>query len=148
MKRFVRVAMALLVVLLSGTSALAQTMDGSGGWGMKGSYQRMYNPATVETVSGEVVGVETMMPMKGMGSGIHLTLKTEKETIPIHLGPSWFLERLDSTINKGDRVEVKGSRVTMMGKAAIIAAEVRKGANLLLLRDGNGVPVWSGWRRR
>lgn len=144
MKQLVRAAMALLVVLLSGTSALAQGMGGSGGWGMRGSYQRMYNPATVETVSGEVVSVETMMPMKGMGSGIHLTLKTEKETLPIHLGPSWFLDRLDSTIEKGDRIKVKGSRVTMMGKTTIIAAEVKKGDNLLLLRDGNGVPVWSG----
>lgn len=147
MKQFVRAALALLVVLLSGTSALAQGMGGSGGWGMRGSYQRMYNPATVETVSGEVVSVETMMPMKGMGSGIHLTLKTEKETLPVHLGPSWFLDRLDSNIEKGDRIKVKGSRVTMMGKTTIIAAEVKKGDNLLLLRDGNGVPVWSGWRR-
>jgi DNA helicase TIP49 (TBP-interacting protein) len=107
----------------------------------------MYNPATVETVSGEVVSVETMMPMKGMGSEIHLTLKTEKETIPVHLGPSWFLDRLDSKIEKGDRIRVKGSRVTMAGKTTIIAAEVKKGDNLLLLRDTNGVPVWSGWRR-
>ena len=147
MKRFVCVTMALLVVLLTGTSALAQGMGGSGGWGMRGSYQRMYNPATVESVSGQVVSVETMMPMKGMGSGIHLTLKTDKETIPVHLGPSWFIERLDSKIAKGDRIEVKGSRVTMMGNATIIAAEVKKGNNLLLLRDTNGVPVWSGWRR-
>ncbi|WP_041532244.1 hypothetical protein [Pelobacter propionicus] len=147
MKRFVRVAMAGVVVFLTGTMAMAQGMGGSGGWGMRGSYQRMYNQATVESVSGQVVSVDTMMPMKGMGSGIHLTLKTDKETIPVHLGPSWFIERLDSKIEKGDRIEVKGSRVTMMGNATIIAAEVKKGTNLLLLRDKNGVPVWSGWRR-
>jgi hypothetical protein len=45
-------------------------------------------------------------------------------------------------------VEVKGSRVTFEGKPAIIAAEVKKGDEVLKLRDENGFPMWSGWRRR
>jgi hypothetical protein len=82
-----------------------------------------------------------------MGRGIHLQLKTEKETIPVHLGPDWFIERLDTKVEKGDMIEVKGSRVSFDGKPAIIAAEVKKGDNSLILRDSAGVPVWSGWRR-
>ncbi len=120
---------------------------GSGGWGMGSGYQRMYNPATVETVSGEVISVDRITPMKGMGSGIHLQLKTGKETVSIHLGPAWYIERLDARIEKGDRVEIKGSRVTVAGKPAIIAAEVKKGDALLKLRDDSGTPVWAGWRR-
>jgi hypothetical protein len=137
---------ALLVVLTVSTVS-AQSWRGSGGWGMKGAYQRMYNPATVETVSGEVVSVEKITPKKGMQYGIHLTLKTAKETIPVHLGPGWFIERLDTKIEKGDRIEVTGSRVTIDGKPAIIASEVKKGENVLVLRDKAGIPVWSGWRR-
>ncbi len=114
---------------------------------MKGSYQRMYNPATVETIKGEVVAVEKVKPMKGMQYGIHLMVKTDKETIPVHLGPSWYIDRQDTKIEKGDRIEVKGSRVTFDGKPAIIAAEVKKGDHVLLLRDSAGVPAWSGWRR-
>jgi len=125
-----------------------QQWRGSGGWGMEGSYQRMYDPAKVETVSGEVVGVDKMTPKTGMKNGIHLRLKTERETIPVHLGPSWYIERLDTRIEKGDRVEIKGSRVMVDGKPAIIAAEVRKGDDLLQLRDAGGVPAWAGWRRR
>lgn len=120
---------------------------GSGGWGMGGAFQRMYNPATVESVSGEVVSVDRMVPMKGMGTGIHLKLKTDKETVSIHLGPAWFVDRLETGIRKGDRIEVKGSQVTVAGKPAIIAAEIKKGDALLKLRDDNGVPVWAGWRR-
>jgi hypothetical protein len=45
-------------------------------------------------------------------------------------------------------VEVRGSRVTMGGKPVIIAAEVRKGDAVLTLRDDQGVPMWSGWRRQ
>jgi hypothetical protein len=148
MKQFACVTLALLVVLLTGVSAMAQGMGGGGGWGMRGDYQRMYNPATVETLSGEVVGVDRVAPLRGMGMGVHLSLKTPRETIPVHLGPAWFVERLELKIAKGDRIQVKGSRVVMSGKAAIIAAEVKKGDALLQLRDAAGIPVWSGWRKR
>lgn len=36
------------------------------GWGMNSPYQRVYNPATVETLTGEIVSIGTMSPMKGM----------------------------------------------------------------------------------
>jgi hypothetical protein len=120
---------------------------GSGGWGMGSQYNRMYNPATVETVSGTVEAVDKVTPMKGMYSGIHVMLKTDKETISIHVGPEWYVERLDTKIQKGDTIEVKGSRVTVAGKPAVIAAEIKKGDNVLVLRDNAGIPAWAGWRR-
>ncbi|MDI6790408.1 MAG: DNA-binding protein [Thermodesulfobacteriota bacterium] len=139
-----------LSVLLVVSLALAQPWKGwrgSGGWGMGTQYQRMYDPATVETISGTVEAVDKTTPMRGMHYGIHLLVKTDKETISVHLGPEWYLERLDTKIEKGDEVQVKGSRVTMMGNPAIIAAEVKKGDAVLKLRDDNGIPVWSGWKR-
>jgi len=57
------------------------------------------------------------------------------------------MERLDTKIEKGDKIEVKGSRVTFAGKPAIIAAEVKKGDNTVILRDSAGIPAWAGWRR-
>jgi len=120
---------------------------GSGGWGMGSQYNRMYNPATVETLSGAVETVDKVMPMKGMHSGVHVVLKTDKETISVQLGPEWYIERLDTKIQKGDKIEVKGSRVTFAGKPAIIAAEVKKGDSTLVLRDSAGIPAWAGWRR-
>lgn len=120
---------------------------GSGGWGMGSQYNSMYNPTTVETVLGTVELVDRVTPMKGMNYGIHLVIKTDKETIAVHLGPSWYIERLDTKIEKGDRIEVKGSRVTIAGKPAIIAAEVKKGDNVLVLRDSQGIPAWAGWRK-
>jgi hypothetical protein len=120
---------------------------GSGGWGMGSPYQRMYNPATVETVSGVVESVDKITPMNGMYSGIHLVLKTDKEAIAIHLGPEWYIERQDVKIEKGDKIEVKGSRITFESKPVIIAAECKKGDGVLVLRDSSGVPAWAGWRR-
>jgi hypothetical protein len=149
-KKLVVCLIIALSMLLSASLAFAQPIRGwrgSGGWGMGGNYQRMYNPATVETLTGEVLAVERIRPVRGMSYGIHLMMKTSKETISVHLGPEWYIERLDSKIEKGDRIEVKGSRVTILGKPVIIAAEVKKGDGVLVLRDSSGMPAWSGWRR-
>jgi hypothetical protein len=121
--------------------------QGSGGWGTENAYQRIYNPAMTESLSGEVVSVEEIKPMKGMRAGIHLLVKSGKETVSVHLGPAWYIERLDTQISEGDTIEIKGSRVSFEGKPAIIAAEIKKGDVVLRLRDDQGISVWSGWRR-
>jgi hypothetical protein len=141
------VAVSLLLLASIALAAPWKGWRGSGGWGMGSAYQRMYDPATVETLSGTVESVDKVTPMKGMHYGIHLLLKTGKETIDVHLGPGWYIERLDTKIEKGDKIEVKGSRVTIAVKPAIIAAEVKKGDSILVLRDSAGVPAWAGWRR-
>jgi hypothetical protein len=121
---------------------------GSGGWGAGSPYNKMYDPKTVETVTGEVVSVSQITPNKGMGAGVHMILKTGKETISVHLGPGWYLENQDVKIEAKDKVEVKGSKITFGGTPAIIAMEVKKGDEVLKLRDDAGYPVWAGWRRR
>ncbi len=141
----------LLILILSVSAAFAQRergWQGSGGWGMGAQYQRIYNPATVETISGVVESVSKITPFKGMRYGIHIVLKTEKEDISVHLGPGWYIEGLDMKIDKGDKLEVKGSRVKVADKEAIIASEVKKGDYTLILRDSAGIPAWAGWRRR
>ncbi|MCC7212668.1 MAG: DNA-binding protein [Candidatus Brocadia sp.] len=121
---------------------------GGGGWGAGAQYSRMYDPKTVETVSGEVVSVDVITPVKGMCYGIHLMVKTGKETISVHLGPGWYIENQDTKIEAKDKVEITGSRIIFEGKPAIIAAEVKKGEETLKLRDEKGFPLWSGWRKR
>jgi len=146
------ITMAFLFGLLLASDALAQRgkmrWPGSGGWEMGGAYGRMYDPAKVETISGVVEKVEQFTGRRGMSPGIHIVLKTDQESIPVHLGPAWFIQRLDTKIEPGDKVEAKGSRITFSGKPAIVAAEIRKGDDVLVLRDANGVPAWGGWRRR
>ena len=108
----------------------------------------MYDSKTVETITGEVASVDRITPSKGMGGGVHMLVKTDKETISVHLGPSWYIENQDVKIEPKDKVEVKGSKITFGGKPAIIAAEVKKGDDVLKLRDDAGYPVWAAWRRR
>lgn len=83
---------SLLVSLVALTStALAgswQGWRGGGSWGMNSAYQRNYNPATGETLPGEMVSMDWITPMQGMKFGIHLTLKTGKETVSSHGSPA------------------------------------------------------------
>ena len=143
------IAVAVLVVALAFTaSAFAAPRMGMGGWGMGTTYGRMYNPQTVETISGEVVKVEKITPMKGMSNGIHILVKTDTGETSVHLGPSWYIDKQDTKIAVGDKVVVKGSKVDISGKPAVIAAEVQKDDEVLKLRDDNGYPAWAGWRKR
>ncbi|MDA8089378.1 MAG: hypothetical protein M0Z61_04035 [Nitrospiraceae bacterium] len=138
----------VLFFAVSSAPAAWKGWRGSGGWGMGSAYQRMYNPQTVEPISGTIESVDKFTPMRGMGYGIHLMVKTDKETIPVHLGPGWYIERQDMKFKKGDKVEVTGSRVTFEGKPAIIAQEVKKDGGTLILRDDAGIPEWAGWRMK
>jgi hypothetical protein len=147
----IMVLFALVSMVGFAAEALAQRgMDwkGGGGWGPNTHYHRMYNPQTIENITGEVVAIDMITPMKGMGYGVHMMVKTDQETISVHLGPSWYIENQDIKIEVGDKIEVRGSRIIFDDAPSMIAAEVKKGGETLILRDKNGFPVWSGWRRR
>jgi hypothetical protein len=153
MKRIKIISWMSVLVLVAATAAWAQPGMGPGGgrgrgWGAGDPYSRMYNPKTVETLSGEVVSVEKFAPGRQISYGVHFTLKTAKETVPVHLGPSWYLEKQGVVFAPGDKVEVTGSRITYQGQPTIIAAEVKKGGQVLKLRDAAGVPAWAGQGRR
>jgi hypothetical protein len=140
-----------LVFFLCSTDIFAQrgiNRNESGGWGTGSNYGRMYDTNTVETIKGRVTKVERIIQTKGRSCGIHLMIKTDKETISVHLGPAWFIEKQDIKINVKDTLKVKGSRINYEGTPAIIAAEVEKENQTLHLRDEIGIPVWSGGGRR
>ena len=118
MRKLLAISAVCAVLLLPlGPEALAQGMKwrGSGGWGPGSAYGRMYDSKTVETVTGEVVKVDRITPMRGMSGGVHLVVKTDKGDVSVHLGPQWYLENQDVKIEPKDKVEIKGSRVTWRG---------------------------------
>ena len=149
MKRPIVITMVALSVLATSVAVAQpwQGWKGCGGWCRSGTYGRMYDPAKVETMSGEVASVEQVTPMRRMGAGIGLTLNTAPGAAVVHLGPQWFIERQDVKIVPGDTVEIKGVQAVRGGQNIFIAGEVKKGSEVLKLRDDAGIPVWSGWRR-
>ena len=105
MKRVGIILAAILVAsltVITDSSAQSQGMGRrQGGWGPGSPYARLYNPQTVETMSGVVASIERFTPSKGMSHGVHALLKTDKESIVVHLGPAWFI---DNQIRRSDRV--------------------------------------------
>lgn len=144
MKRMKVWGIALSVLLLTGASvAFGQQGTGQGRQG-----PRYYNPATETTVKGTIEQVRQVNGRKGWWTGTHLTLKTAKETLDVHIGPSWFLAEKKFSVAKGEQIEVTGSKIKYQGADAIIAREVKKGKQVLVLRNAQGIPEWSGGRRR
>jgi len=104
--------------------------------------QNDYDAKTVETIGGKVLSIEKTRPAKRRGYWIDLMLQTEKETIAVQLGPAWYIDKQTPRIEANDTITVTGSRVTMDGRSAIVAADIAKGNELLKLRENNGIPVW------
>lgn len=151
-------AASLALLTLTGSQALADRTWQQDRWMAQypgqmrtersNQYHRMYDPNTVETIRGQVVGTNSFTAGRGMWQGRQLLVKTGNQTIAVHLGPAWYLNNQDFPIKNGDEIEVTGSRIDFSGSPAIIAAEVRQGGKVLKLRDNNGIPVWNVRDRR
>src|SRR5215467_239483 len=141
MKR-IAVLIGLTTLLLVGVAAASIPTDH---WQMPGPMMMGYYDLKAEvTFKGSVTKIERMGTdhMRGMG-GIRLIVKGEDETYTVHLGPADFVEKT-MTFKEGDSVEVKASRMPMMGETVFMAREVQKGDTVLKLRDEYGIPLWPG----
>ena len=129
--------LSILSLVLAG-AAWGQTgpRDGPGG-GPSG----LYDPQTVATVSGVVVSLTPPQAEAGLPYLAYLTLRTETGKIKVFLGPSLYVDKLPVQINVLDKIQVTGSKITWEGKPVILAAEVKKGDQVLKLRETNGTPV-------
>jgi len=107
----------------------------------------MYDPATEVTMKGTVEAVKQLAGPRGW-AGTHLSLKTDAETLDVHVGPSWFLTQSKISFAKGDQIEVTGSKVKFENSDALIAREIKKGDKTITLRNAQGIPAWSGGHRR
>ena len=76
----------------------------------------------------------------GAGGGTHVTLKTNTESIDVHLGPTAWLREQGISLVAGDRVEILGSRVTMHRGPVLMAREVKRGETTWTLRRAPSTP--------
>jgi hypothetical protein len=142
--------MALLIAAALPLAASAQApADGGGagpGWRRGGQGARLFDPATVTTVEGEILEIQRI-PRGRRGEGIHLTL-AGNEKLAVHVGPSFFVDQQALKLAKGDQIAVKGSRITPDGEPTVIAQEITRDTETMVLRDASGFPVWAGARGR
>lgn len=131
---------ALLLALVVPLAGLAQAGPGPRP-GAPGA--RMFDPKNVTTVRGEVLEVQRIDGPRGQ-SGVHAIVAVGAEKLPVLLGPAFYVDAQELKLAKGDRIEVLGSRVTIRGAPALVAQEIRRGDQVLKLRDEQGLPRWRG----
>jgi hypothetical protein len=101
-----------------------------------------YDPATVVTVTGTVIGEVRVETSRGTPN-VRLALKTADGTVSVHLGPASWIDRQPLRLARGDEVSVTGSRFTFEDKVGLIARSVTRGSDRLALRDATGRPAWA-----
>jgi hypothetical protein len=96
-----------------------------------------YDRGTVQTLSGTVIDVQNVI------SKVHLLLRVGRATIVVQLGPASWLARHNFSLAPGRQVTVTGSRINRLRRSFLIAREIKKSNQVLLLRDENGRPLWT-----
>lgn len=144
MKRLVIMSLSILITgLLVSVPLYAQ--GGRDAKNVRQQYYRMYDFNTVETIEGTVAEVIYRSGKIAGMQGVEIKVKTSSTTIPVHLGPRWYIEQQEP-VKESDRITVTGSRITFEGESVLVASKVQRGEMALQLRDQQGFPVWRGWR--
>ncbi|MCL2690032.1 MAG: DNA-binding protein [Chitinispirillia bacterium] len=148
MKRFILV---ILLIVISVPAFSQIRFRGSDGWGCNTNtrYEQLFNNFALETFTGSVSRVDTITPMTNMSVAVRLILAADGGgTMPIHLGPAWFVLNQDLNFPSNDKIEVRGSRASISGSEFVMAVEVRRKDRILRFRDDDGNPFWCVFRRR
>jgi len=74
---------------------------------------------------------------------VHLMMKNGEDVVDLYLGPKSFMDDMGVSFSKGDELAFTGSKVKYGGADLILAREVVKGSDSLVLRDEKGNPVWN-----
>ncbi len=126
----------VLVVLLLTAVVLAQKPAGP-----------KYDFATEAKLKGVVEEVKEV-PNSCLGETCLLViLKTADGNVEVQIAPVDFLKDMEVTFAKGDELQIVASKVMKEGNALMLAREVTRGNNQLVLRDKKGEPVWT-WMKK
>ena len=101
-----------------------------------------YDPATEAKFKGTIE--ELKMPSKEKDIA-YLTIKSGTDTFEIYLCPKSFIDDMGVIFAKGDEIAFTGSKVKQGDTDMVLAREVVKGTDTLVLRDQKGNPVWN-WK--
>ena len=100
-----------------------------------------YDTATETEINGTI---EDIKPAAGdrKTALIGLMVKSESATVQVSLCSKPFLDGLGVAFAKGDKLEITGSKVKRGDLEQVLAREVVKGNDTIVLRDKTGQPVW------
>jgi hypothetical protein len=96
-----------------------------------------WNPATVATVSGKLVGV-----WRDRHYGVVVGVDTDKEDVVLlSVGPSYFIDP-KITFASDDQIEATGSRVDYNGHTEMLVSTLKRGDLTVKVRTDKGKKLW------
>jgi len=132
--------LSLLVLLaaLAPAPAFAEAAPPAG----KSSPKARFDPATVVTVTGKVLGEQRIDNGKGK-KAVRLVIKVGDDQVSVQLGPDSYVDGQKIRFAAGDEVTVKGSKFVYSNKYGLIAQAVTRGTETVVFRSAKGKPAWS-----
>jgi hypothetical protein len=104
---------------------------------------KVFNPANITVMSGTVTAINRSVPQSpDQPVQVGFTLQSPLGPIRVMMGPASFVDQQPVQIAAGDVVEVTGWLVTRGRKSRLIAGQVKKGNQVLRLRNEQGQPLW------
>jgi len=108
---------------------------------IQGPSSPKYDVQTETKIKGTVEDVRLPPGAKEI---VYLLMRSGPDAaVEIYLCPKAFLNDMGVTFAKGDQIVVTGSKVKQGDADIILAREVVKGTDTLVLRDDKGKPVWN-----
>lgn len=142
MSNYLRAA-AMVFVVVAVIVALSTT-----GFAQKVSLPKYDAKTEVHIAKAAVQDVKEVILTSGQ-QRVVLTVKAGEETLEVYLAPKAYLDTMDTAFAKGDDVEITGSKLKGADdKPILLAREVVKGQNSLVLRDKAGEPVWTWMEKK
>jgi sporulation protein YlmC with PRC-barrel domain len=117
--------------------------------GIGDPYKKIFDSKTIKTISGQIIKID-QVPEFRFGLQMRLTVFIDKKDIlPVYLGPAFYIigPEQEKHFKLGDTVTVSGSLVTVKGEPLMIAMTVKRGNEILRLRDQVGIAAWIGWKK-
>jgi hypothetical protein len=135
----------ILVTLLVSNIAWADAEENDG-WERESRFNSFFDEDTLVYITGEITDINReYKPLSDMADGLAVTVKTEDgKSHLVTVGPTWFTsfykKKWDPAV--GDRVDIRGSKVTVDGTDMIMARWGRKDDLQMTVRTRHGKPVW------
>lgn len=102
--------------------------------------QPKYDISTETMLKGTIE--EVKLPSGSAKEIAHLLVRVGAETVDVYLCPKSFLDDMGVSFHKAEEITLTGSKAKEGEAELILAREVVKGTDTLVLRDAKGNPIW------
>jgi sporulation protein YlmC with PRC-barrel domain len=113
-------------------------------WQAGSKYNRYYTPGKVSTLTGTIETVGMFRPSPRATVGLSLRVRTTTGTIVmVQAGPLPYMNRQSVAFRPGDHITITGAAADVGWNRVFIASDIRRGGDVVILRNPDGTPKWS-----